>query len=268
MRYLFLFTLLCAAARADVITTQRIITAVSSNQTVSTTPATLTLSSNDALLTESWGGSFGSEGAAYRRTLQLTRYAANQVVTLDTTLKIYKIEPIAPDLLPGMKTPKLRVTHLADETTLGYKTHHFWVDILFNESPFIDSPKAALMRQEIWLLPAARNPLMPTQARNLRGIEAADVSGDAQFWPEIQSGVWIKHTVYNLVAPTQTPKEIVYTEEVVSLSICQPLAPALFEVPGDYRQLSPAEFAAALEKEKLAGLERKMEAMDKAENAP
>ena len=256
---LFCLGVLATAARTDVITTQRLVTLGSP---IASTPATVTLASDDALLTESWGGRFGADGASYRRTLQLTRYAKNEIVTMDVALKIYKIEPIAPELLPGMKMPGIRVTHLADEKVLGYNTHHFFVDLSFDDPAASAAPRPILMRQEVWLLPAASNPLLPNQTRNLRGIEMASVSGDAQFWPEIQSGVWIKKSVFNPVAPTT----IVLTEEVSSLAICQPLSPALFEIPGDYRQLSPAAYADALAKDEGAKLERKMAEMDRNDN--
>ena len=267
MRFFALFCLgvLATAARTDVITTQRLVTPGSP---IARAPATVTLASDDALLTESWGGRFGADGASYQRTLQLTRYAKNEIVTMYVALKIYKIEPLAPELLPGMKMPGIRVTHLADEKVLGYNTHHFFVDLSFDDPAASAAPRPILMRQEVWLLPVTSNPLLPNQTRNLRGVEMASVSGDAQFWPEIQSGVWIKKSVFNPVAPTTTPTTIVLTEEVSSLAICLPLAPALFEIPSDYRQLSPAAYADALAKDKGAKLERKMAEMDRNDNQP
>ena len=246
------------AARADVITTHRIVEA---DKPVSRSPETLTLASNDALLTQTWSSTFGSDGSAsYRRTIQITQYAKNRVATLDVALKIYKFEPMETAAPPGTPSLSIRLTHLADEKVLGYNTHHFFLDIIFDKSPFANG--GTLARQEIWLLPAASRPQLPTQTRNLSGIESAKVSGDAQFLPEIQSGIYIKKSVFDLVANDETPAKIVYTEEISAISTGD-IAPANFEIPSDYRELSPAQFAAALNQEKREALEHKMEEINR-----
>ncbi len=248
--------------RADVITTHRIVEA---DKPVSRSPETLTLASNDARLTQTWDGTFGSDGSAsFRRTIQITQYAKNRIATLDVALKIYKFEPIGTVVPLSMMPPSIRLTRLADEKVLGYDTHHFFLDFLYVTSPFADGHP--LLRQEIWILPAASNPKLPTQPHNLAGMESVKVTGDAQFWPEIQSGIFIKQSVFDSVPADETPTKIVYTEEISALSIGD-IAPANFDIPGDYRELSPAQFAAALNKERRDALERKMEEIDRRADA-
>ena len=257
---LFLTLGVCvAAAHSDVIASYRIVEA---DKPVSRSPETLTLASNDALLTQTWNGRFGAKGATYRRTLQLTQYDKKRVVTMDTTLGIYKVEPLEPKISPGVTLPSLRLTRLDDEKILGFDTHHFFLDFSYPKSSL--AKEGLLARQEIWLLPSTSNAQIPARARNLRSIKSA--SGDAQLLPEIQSGIFIKKTIFNAVPADKTPAKIVYTEEISALSIGD-IAPSNFEIPSDYRELSPVQFAAALGKEKRDALDRKVEEMDRQADA-
>ena len=249
---LLLLTLgVCAgAAHCDVLASYRIVEA---DKPVSRSPETLILASEDALLTQTWSGIYEAKGATYRRTLQLTQYDKKRVVTMDTTLGIYKVEPLEPKISPGVTLPSLRLTRLEDEKVLGFDTHHFFLDFSYPKNSLLK--EGLLLRQEIWLLPSTSNAQIPARARNLRGIKSA--SGDAQLLPEIQSGIFIKKSVFNAVPADKTPNEIVYTEEISSLSFGG-LSPTNFEIPGDLRQLSPTQYEEALAQAKRGEMQRKI----------
>ncbi len=241
------------SARADVITSYR---TVEKDKPVSRSPETLVLASDDALLTETWDGDFGEDGAYYRRSSQLVQFSKNRIVTMDADLRIYAIAPLGPETVPGEPAPKLRITRLADEKILGYNTHHFYVDGIYQQSPFANG--GTLARQEIWVLPAASDPRLPVRQRNFRAIEAANVSGDAQFLPEIQSGILIRQSVFDAVTPDVVPSKVVYVQELTALSIGE-LPASTFEIPPGYRQLSPSEYSAELGKNLGEALEREFD---------
>ena len=249
------------AARADVIATYR---TVEGNRPVTRQPETLTLACEDALWTQSWLGSYGPEGASFRPTITLVQYEQERVVTMRPDLKIYKIEPLQLELFAGAAIAGVRLTRLEDEKVLGYATHHFFVDLIFEKAPFVTG--GPLQRMEVWLLPASSNAQLPNHARNLPGLQASIVTGDTQFLAEVQSGIWIKQTVFDAAELDQTPGKPVYTDEVSALSIGA-LPASTFDIPGDYRQLSPAQYAAVTGKEALERRQRHIEAAERQADA-
>ncbi len=242
-----------STAQADVITTHRMI---ETDKPVSRLPETLTLASDDAFWSETWGGDYGPQGASYQRTVQLIQYAKNRVVTMDVALRIYTVQPLGSEFAPGDEQPKFRLTRLEDEKVLGYDAHHFFVDMMFEKSPYANG--GTLARQEIWVLPADSNSNLPTQIRNFRTMELSNVTGDTQFLPEIQSGILIRQAVFDSVAPDVAPSKVVYTQDISALSIGS-LPAGTFEIPPGYRQLSPAEYRAELGRHFGEALDRKLE---------
>lgn len=238
MRFLALFLVLnCAlTARADVIATYRIL---DKDKIAARSPDTRVLATNGAKLQETWSGVIGESGVTYNKTWQLSQNDLNRVVTLDAALKIYKTEPMIPVLPPGFAFPEIRVSKIGREKMLGFETNHFTVDLTFElEAP---ARGKTLARQEIWVLPVTQLPGLPTTTRNFGVVPREKISGDTQFWDEIQSGIWVKKVIFEPILSGETNFKPLFNEELSSLTICT-FSPALLEIPGDCREVPGAEF--------------------------
>jgi hypothetical protein len=238
MRLLTLFLLLnCPlAVRADVIASYRIL---EPDQLVARSPERRVLATNNAMLQETWGATLGKSDPAYRKTLQRRENNGNRVITLDAALKVYKVEPMVPAAPPGFSFPEIRVSKIGREKMLGFNTNRFTIDTLYgSQAP---GTEKMLARQEIWVLPTAELAGLPTTTRNFGFLPREKITGDANFWDEIQSGIWVKKTVFELASPDTKSFKPIYSEEISSLTIGT-LSPAMLELPGDCREVSGADF--------------------------
>lgn len=236
MRFLSLILALgmCGAARGDVIYSSRYL---EPGEKLSRNPESRTFASNDARLEEVWNGSFAGSHAVQRREIRLTQFAQKRVVVMDADLKIYKVEPFAEQ----NSTSTTSISDLGEDPILGFKTRHFRMESRYyvrTVGQKTEGQKGVEMvsRSDVWVAPAATVEGFPTNFHLLESSPA-----DREMWKTIQSGLTVRQIVSN---PNQTdPQKYdeIYSREITSLTRCE-LDPTVFEIPGDYKEVSDLKF--------------------------
>lgn len=235
---LALTLLLCGTSHADLIATYRF---VPEGKKIAHSPETRVVASEHALLRESWSGTEFKDGTHYSKVLTLTQYDQKREVVMDTALKIYKVEPIigpsAGNLAPRQN---LKVTKIGEEDALDFKADHYTIDFLTDVNRLF--PKTGFVRQNLWIVPASKMPGLPKKTQTTYQFNSADVTEGKELLGEIGSGLTIKMQLTFFVPNAKTAAKVFYGEELSSVTRCE-LDPSVFEIPGDYKEVSAAEFA-------------------------